>query len=141
MMTQFNLDIDFSKEVKAITIEKSDVVSAGGKIKVYIPTIMSGITQGDPCISNVNTNGSSVFKNMRGNKPALTSNTVIKAKNYLEAKLKNNSDTKSITKVVKSSVPGGKDLKFIPKGSTVRCNFLNQKLSELYFNTDVSSMG
>ena len=83
MITQFNLDIDFSKEVKAVTVEDSNVVSAGGKIKVYIPTLMSGITQGDPCVSNVSTSGASVFKNMRGNKPVLTSNTVIKAKNYL----------------------------------------------------------
>lgn len=79
---------------------------------IFIPTLMQGISKATKRTTTVSTNGLSVFKNTDG-RPSVTS-SIIKEKNYITSYNKINYT--------------------INKGTTVRCCFLNGKLSKLSFN-------
>lgn len=134
MLSSFDIKYDFSEEMNATVVEDSTLTNNNQKVKLYIPTIMSGIQKGDPTLSVLSTLGRSVFCNAN-RKPALTSQ-VLKEQNYLESSINHDSNVTDIDSVIRSLTYNEKYVNYrILKNSTVRAEFLNGKVSKLSFST------
>ena len=159
MFSPMKLDIDLTQEVNGTLLEKADL-NKTSKVKIHIPVLMQLI--GDSKVEKkiVQTNGLSVFKNIEG-RPNISSR-IIYEQNYLETNTSGSENASSIEsavnlvteninkwvpktitvqgETVKVASQGSVSLKYNQsKGSTVRCKFLNGKISKLSFSTTAST--
>lgn len=132
MISSLDIKYDLSEEMNASVIEDTRLTSSSQSVKLYIPNVMSGIKKGDPTISILNTNGSSVFCN-GSKKPALTGQ-ILREKNYLESTINMETNVNDLDTVVQSLSYHEKYVSYnIDKNSIVRSQFLNNKVSKLSF--------
>lgn len=129
MLSNLKSNIDFTKEALAEIVEDSYDVLPNDSVKVHIPIWMSNIEKGKPEEKPVPTNGYSVFKNAPECKPKL-SKPIIKERNYLEAKMQNNSNIEQIKKLDEEDIP------YLPTDAVIRTTFLNGKMKDLFYNTN-----
>lgn len=129
MLSALKSEIDFTKEALAEVVEDSYDILPNDSVKVHIPIWMSNIEKGEPEEKPVPTAGYGVFKNDPSCRPKLTS-LIIKERNYLEAKMQNNSNIEQIKKLDEEDIP------FIPKDAVIRTTFLNGKMKDLFYNTN-----
>ena len=129
MLSKLKSDIDFTKEALAEIVEDSYDILPNDSVKVHIPIWMSDIEKGEPEEKPVPTNGYSVFKNSPECKPKLSS-PIIKERNYLEAKMQNNSNIEQIKNLDEEDIP------YIPTDAVIRTTFLNGKMNDLFYNTN-----
>ena len=135
MISKIELEKDyFSGDVIAFTIENVNVTNLNQKVKLYIPTLMSGIKKGAPMKSTLNSKGKSVFANAKKCRPYIH-RTVMKDQNYLEGRLELSDDLGVVVTNVYND-KGEITNKYIKAGTKVRCYFLNGKVSKLYFCSD-----
>ena len=128
MISTYDITYDFSEEVNATIMEDTYISKNKNKLRVYIPTLMTGINKAEPHTSIVPTAGKSIFCNAPENKPVFKSN-ILTEKNYIEADMQSNSNFQDIDKITK--LLSNKDLLYkIKKGSNVRVNFLNCKIDK-----------
>ena len=134
MMSSFDLKYDFSEEMNGYVLQDSSLTSTNQTVKLYIPTVMNGIQKGDPTLSILRTNGKGIFCNS-SKMPVLTS-PVLKEKNYLESSINTSSNINDLDSTIRSLTKDQKYVSYtIKKGSTVRAEFLNSKISKLSFKT------
>jgi hypothetical protein len=152
LISTFELNYELSEEMNAEVLKQTTISGDSSvSLPVYINTVMANITKGTPEQKILKTVGSGVFKN--GNRtPALTSQ-VLKEQNYITASIYKDSNaddvsktTEAITSYLKSHIDSdvqtisSKSIKYvINKGSDVRVEFLNGKLSKLAFSITNSS--
>ncbi len=152
MLSSFELNFDLSEEMNAITYENTEL-KKDTPIKIYIPTLMSGIPRGSkPEQYNLQTDGKGVFKN-KTKKPVLTTN-ILKEQNYMKAKYNTettSNDLDTVTNVLTDYLEthidpdvhsiSQKGFKYtIKKGSPIRVQFLNGKISKLsYYITSMTN--
>jgi hypothetical protein len=134
LKSSFDFKYDFSEEMNGYVLENANLDKDNQKVKLYIPSVMNGIKKGDPTLSILKTNGKGVFCNS-GRLPTLTSST-LKEKNYLESSLNVSSNISDLDVTVRSLTGNMKYINYnIKKGSIVRTQFLNSKVSKLSFKT------
>lgn len=124
MVTKINIPIDLKKEsVGIITEDIADVIVSGDYVKLFIPTIMSGIIKGTPKTEKVYSKGNEVFINDKKCRPK--AKKFLTQQNYIETRLANNSDSSCLY-----------EGDIIPKGTKVQTVFVNGKLKSPLFNTN-----
>ena len=134
MLSSFDLNYNFDEEVHGYVLESTTLTASDQNVKLYIPTVMNGIKKGDPSISILRTLGKGVFCNA-GRKPA-TSSPVLKEKNYLTSTINVSANINDLDSTIRSLTKNEKYVTYnIEKGSIVRSQFLNGKVSKLSFKT------
>lgn len=124
MITKITTNLDLKKEFVALIVEEPDKkITSGEYLKLYVPSVMSGIKQAEAKESIVTSKGSDVFLNAPACKPK--AKKLLKEKNYMEGKLSNNA---SIEPLYQNS-----DTLQTKK---VQAKFVNGRLSDLQFNTN-----
>lgn len=128
MISTFEIPYNFYDEVNAVIMEDTYISKNKNEIRVFIPTLMTGLDKSEPTKSIVPTSGKSIFSNAKENIPVSRS-SILTEKNYIEATMQSSSNFKDIDMITK--LLSDKDLLYkINKGSNVRLNFLNGKIDK-----------
>ena len=110
MITNFKLNVDYTKDIIGVTAEKTMryKFKKEKKLKVNIPSLMSKITKAKPKTENISIYGKNIFVNDPSCKPYLSTN-VIKSRNYITIEL---NDLLNIDKYIETDKDGNK---YFPK--------------------------
>lgn len=156
MLTRLYTDSEFKLPTEGVigyTIEKVDPApKAGEKLKLYIPTLMSGITKGKPQTKKVALTKKQIFINDASNRPTATTSVI--TQNYISATMENNCSWKNVAKyyfkTIKYSTAKRRGLTtdnklayiykrirvyYVTAGKKIYCNIPGSKLSRITFNT------
>ena len=130
MITRIGTELDLDERVLGIITRDINQLENKTNVPLYIPLLMCNIDNinMEPKISNVKTNGSTIFKNASSCKPQVA--TILKQQNYLPAYLEDNNSIDSLL------IKKGNNY-VIPKGTKVEARFVHSKLSSISFNTNL----
>lgn len=128
MRTKTTHDFNFHKKLVSRTLVDIKPLSIGETTPIYIPLIMSGISEGPPITWKESTGGKGIFKNASKCKP-IPNNTVT-SKNYVDAKKEDN------TSLLRLETELSEKEAIIYKGKTVQCTFTHGKLKDPTWGTD-----